>query len=99
VNLLASHLAVAGDMTICFPLQYFFIIGLGLKVNHATGYAHQHIWCLSQAGINWEGCARKGIWRKNGGMAEVGAPVNHDARPKMVTHPSSNGAQHVLVLC
>jgi len=27
----------------------------------ATGYASQHIWCLSQARINWEGCGRKGI--------------------------------------
>ena len=32
----------------------------------ATGYASQHIWCLSQARINWEGCGRKGIRRKNG---------------------------------
>jgi len=40
--------------------------------NQATGYASQHIWCLSQARINWEGCVRKGILRKNGGMAEVG---------------------------
>jgi len=29
--------------------------------NQATGYASQHIWCLFQARINWEGCARKGI--------------------------------------
>jgi len=29
-------------------------------------------WILSQARINWEGCARKGIRRKNGGMAEMG---------------------------
>ena len=28
--------------------------------------------CLSQARINWEGCDRKGIPRKNGGMMEVG---------------------------
>ena len=35
--------------------------------NQATGYASQHIWCLSQARINWEGWGRKGIWRKNGG--------------------------------
>jgi len=35
--------------------------------NQATKYASQHICCLSQARINWEGCARKGIWRKNGG--------------------------------
>ena len=32
----------------------------------ATGYASQHICCLSQARINWEGCVRKGIRRKNG---------------------------------
>jgi len=24
---------------------------------NATVYASQHIWCLSQAIINWEGCA------------------------------------------
>ena len=35
--------------------------------NKATGYASQNTWCLSQATINWEGCGRKGIWRKNGG--------------------------------
>ena len=37
------------------------------KQNHATGYASQHIWCLSQARIKWEGCCRKDIWRKNRG--------------------------------
>jgi len=36
-------------------------------VNQATGYASQHIWCLSQARINWEGCGKKDIQRKNGG--------------------------------
>jgi len=36
-------------------------------MNQATGYASQHIWSLSQARINWEGCVRKGIWCKNGG--------------------------------
>ena len=39
-------------------------------MNQATGYASQHIWCLTR--INWEGCGRKGIRRKNGGMIEVG---------------------------
>jgi len=39
-------------------------------VNQATGYASQHIWFLSQAKTNWEGCGRKGI-RKNGEMMEV----------------------------
>jgi len=43
---------------------------------HATGYASQHIWCLSQARINWEGCARKGIRDNMMGMAEVGAPIS-----------------------
>jgi len=46
--------------------------------NQATGYASQHIWCLSQARINWEGCARKGIWRKNGGDGSDGAPIGLD---------------------
>jgi len=27
--------------------------------NQATGYTSEHIWCLSQARINWEGCDRK----------------------------------------
>jgi len=34
--------------------------------NPATRYASQHIWCLSQATINWEGCARKGIRHETG---------------------------------
>jgi len=38
----------------------------------AMGYASQHIWCLSQARINWEGCGRKGIWCKNVGMMDAG---------------------------
>ena len=40
--------------------------------NHATGCASQHIWCLSKARINWEGCARKGIRHKNGGDGRDG---------------------------
>ena len=31
-------------------------------------YASQHIGCLSQARINWQGCAKKGIQHKNGVM-------------------------------
>jgi len=38
------------------------------KHEPTTGYASQHIWCLSQARINWEGCSMKGVSRKNGGM-------------------------------
>jgi len=43
--------------------------------NQASKYAIQHIWCLSLARINWEGCIRKGIRRKIGGMMEVGASM------------------------
>jgi len=50
----------------------------------ATGYASQHTWFLSQARINWEGCVRKGILRKNGVMAEVGAPISLDV---VAVHP------------
>ena len=35
-------------------------------------YISQHIWCLSQARINWEGCVRKGILRKNDGDGRGG---------------------------
>ena len=52
--------------------------------NQATGYASQHIWCLFQGRINWEGCVTKGILRKNGGMAEVGAPISLDG---VAVHP------------
>jgi len=31
---------------------------------------------LPQARIIWEGCSRKGIWHKNEGMMEVGAPLS-----------------------
>jgi len=54
------------------------------SVAKATGYASQHIWCVSQARINWEGCARKGIWRKNGGMEEMKAPISLDG---VAVHP------------
>jgi len=38
----------------------------------STWYASQHIWCLSQDRINWEGCVRKGILRKNNGDGRGG---------------------------
>jgi len=56
-------------------LFYFFISYFWFLFNffnQATGCTSQHLWCLSQARIKWEGCGRKGIWRKNGGMMEVG---------------------------
>jgi len=50
----------------------YFPIHCHTIVYQATGYASQHIWCLSQARINWEGCARKGILHKNGGYGRGG---------------------------
>ena len=44
----------------------FLVIFIYFCNNEATGYAIQHIWCLSQTRINWDGCDRKGIRRKNG---------------------------------
>ena len=43
-------------------------------VNQATGYANQHIWCLSQARRNWEGwvAAGRASGVKMGAMMEVG---------------------------
>ena len=55
-----------------------------LLLNQAIGYASQHIWCLSQARINWEGCVRKGIRGKNGGDGRDGAPISLDA---VAVHP------------
>jgi len=49
-----------------------------LGMNQATGYASQHIWCLSQARINWECCGRKGIWHKNGGNEGGGSLISPD---------------------
>jgi len=50
-------------------LRYTTLVG---NQNHVTGYASQHIWCLSQASINWQGCGRNGMQRKNAGMMEIG---------------------------
>ena len=50
-----------------FVLKRDVKLQLTVVLNHATGYARHHIWCLSKARINWEGCSSKGIWRKNGG--------------------------------
>jgi len=60
-------------------LQEFLTVFAILQLlSQATNYASQHIWCLSQAMINWEGCVRKGIWRKMVGMVEMGAPISLD---------------------
>ena len=51
------------------------------SINQATGCVSQHIWCLSQAWINWEGCVTKDILRKNGGDGRGGglvAPISLD---------------------
>ena len=71
--------------------------------NQATGYASlsQHIWCLSQSRINWEGCARKGIRRKNTEDGRGEAPISQDEvavhtdclRKQEVGKPSQNAPQ------
>jgi len=48
-----------------------FALSGGLQ-NQATGYASQHICCLSQTRINWEVRARKGIQHKNGNGRDGG---------------------------
>ena len=49
-----------------------------VTLNHATRYASQHIWCLSQARIKWEGCGRKGIRRKPGRDDGGGSLISAD---------------------
>ena len=44
-----------------------FVFNYCIPQNQATEYASQHIWCLSEARINSEGCGRKVIWCKNVG--------------------------------
>jgi len=58
--------------------------GIKITEKKATGYTSQHIWCLSQAKIIWDGCVRKGIRHKNGGMVEVGSPISLDG---VAVHP------------
>jgi len=65
-------------------LHYSGLVAYPVACNQATGYASQHIWCLSQAKINWEGCVRKGIQRKNGGDGRGGAPISLDG---VAVHP------------
>ena len=49
-----------------------------LYVNQATGYAGQHICCLSEARINWEGCGRKDIQHKKWGDDGGGSLISRD---------------------
>ena len=65
VSIIISLIAIIQLYRKLYTVQLMLYKPLGM--NQATGYASQHIWCLSKARINWEGCARKGIWRKNGG--------------------------------
>ena len=57
-------------------------------MNQAMGYASQHILCLYQARINWEGCGRKGIWHKDWG--DDGSGGNGD---RMSWHPVGSSVQ------
>ena len=51
VSILIAQVSVYECSLICTLLT--------VENNQATGYASQHIWCLSQAMINWEGCDRR----------------------------------------
>jgi len=62
------------DESYCFRFSILFLP----IPNQAIGYASQHIWCLSQARKNWDGCARKAFWHKMMQMAEVGASIRLD---------------------
>jgi len=53
-------------------LSYSKLTQILVCVNQATGMQASIFGCLSQARINWEGCVRKGIWRKNGGDGRGG---------------------------
>jgi len=46
------------------------------------------IQCLPQAKISWEGCGRKDIQHKNGGMMEVGAPIGLSVRLPLLCFPA-----------
>ena len=59
-------LRTCGKSDVCVHVG-FWVCLIDKLYNHATGDASQHIWCLSQARIMWEGCDRKGIQHKNGG--------------------------------
>jgi len=56
---------------LCHSHSTFYIWVWTFSKSQTTGYAIQHILCLSQARINWEVCGRKAIRRKNGGLMEV----------------------------
>jgi len=58
--------------TVCFLFDGYY----SMCWHKVSGYARQHYLVpVSQARINWEGCSRKGIRHKNGGMVEVEAPI------------------------
>jgi len=46
--------------------------------NYATGYASQHIWCMSQARIKGEVATGEGIRRTNGGDDGGGPLISPD---------------------
>jgi len=62
---ISKHRPGARQQSVSYSSQYCFIylhlMYVVYSYNQATGYASRHIWCLSQARINCEGCARKGI--------------------------------------
>jgi len=64
-NLRQVNTSPAGGLTCVWRAWAKPLTGLPYLLDgHGTGYAGRHIWCLSQARIEWEDCSRKGIRRK-----------------------------------
>jgi len=56
-------------------------------INQVTWYASQHIWCLSEVRINWEGCGRKGIRWENFGISGMGFFTDQFSGPGTAVSP------------
>jgi len=68
-----------------------------LYVNQATGYAGQHIWCLSEARINWEGCGRKDIQHKKWGDDGGGSLISPEWRSARLSVSLTLSLHHLAV--
>jgi len=90
----------------CQQISFMYTVWLQLYafcfgMNQASRYAIQHVWYLSQARINWEGCGRKGIPRKTGGIMAVGASMVQMAwhLARLSVHLPLLSSPHVLKSC
>jgi len=70
-----SHLTGEATNSQFISCCSLYIILAQNKPSHWYASHHYSVPVPSQE--NWEGCGRKGIWRKNGGIVEVGALIVH----------------------